>query len=184
MALPVNMISSHGVIPTSEYAETLREKYSFQMEDGILIPLDEASFLEPPPGKFRPVALRDSLPHPSRKYAQGFTTPAVSVPSHSIPTGEMPSPGNLYVAPLVVLPTPVLSESLESVEDNKKGILAGATSCVTRKRGLMSLATLSDVAKRRTIADRCRRCKLATNFIATMIPSSEEAINILDDDTH
>lgn len=51
MTLLVSMISSHGVIPTFEYVEILREKYSFLLEDEILIPLDEASFLEPPPGK-------------------------------------------------------------------------------------------------------------------------------------
>ncbi|CAH1451275.1 unnamed protein product [Lactuca virosa] len=52
MALPVSMISSYCVVPTSEYAETLRERYDFQPEDKILVPLDGASFLEPPPGKF------------------------------------------------------------------------------------------------------------------------------------
>lgn len=45
------MISSHGVVLTSEYAETLRVKYGFQPEDEVLIPLDEASFLEPASGK-------------------------------------------------------------------------------------------------------------------------------------
>ncbi|CAI9298255.1 unnamed protein product [Lactuca saligna] len=48
MALLVSMISSHGVIPTSEYLETLQKKYDFQLEDIVLLPLDGATFLEPP----------------------------------------------------------------------------------------------------------------------------------------
>ncbi|CAI9303902.1 unnamed protein product [Lactuca saligna] len=45
------MISSHCVILTSEYAQTLWVKYDFQPQDEVLIPLDGASFLEPPPRK-------------------------------------------------------------------------------------------------------------------------------------
>ncbi|CAI9262821.1 unnamed protein product [Lactuca saligna] len=48
MALLVSMISSHGVILTFEYVETLWEKYDFQQKDGVFLPLDRTSFLEPP----------------------------------------------------------------------------------------------------------------------------------------
>ncbi|CAH1425546.1 unnamed protein product [Lactuca virosa] len=62
--------------------------------------------------------------------------------------------------------------------------MAGATSRVTRKRGFLSIAALSDATKRKTICDRCRRRKLATNFVATLLPSSEEVICILFYDIH
>ncbi|CAH1417658.1 unnamed protein product [Lactuca virosa] len=94
------------------------------------------------------------------------------------------TPGNLCGVPLVVLPPPTSSKVSVHVEDNKEGILAGETSRMTRKMGLLSLATLSDVAKGKTVADCCHRRKLATKFIANFIPSSEEVISILDDDTH
>ncbi|CAI9278539.1 unnamed protein product [Lactuca saligna] len=87
----------------------------------------------------------------NKKYAYGFATPVVSIPS-----GKTPSPGNPPDAPLVVLLHPIPSEGLEHVEDNKEGIVVGATSRVTRQIGLLSLATLSDMAKEKTSADRCR----------------------------
>lgn len=68
------------------------------------------------------------------------------------------------------------------MEDKKEGILVGMTSHVTRKRGLLSIAALSDATKGKVVADRGRQHKLATNFIATLRPSSEQVISVPDDE--
>ncbi|CAI9270126.1 unnamed protein product [Lactuca saligna] len=48
MALPISLISSHGVISNSEYLEILREKYDFQPTERVFVHMDIATFLEPP----------------------------------------------------------------------------------------------------------------------------------------
>ncbi|CAH1421197.1 unnamed protein product [Lactuca virosa] len=58
----------------------------------------------------------------------------------------------------------------------KEGIFVGVTSRVMRKTGLLSIAALSDATKGKTFADRSRRRKLATDFISTLFPSSEDVI--------
>lgn len=51
MDLPINVISSSCMIATSENVDALCKEYGFHPDDGVLIPLDEASILEPPLGK-------------------------------------------------------------------------------------------------------------------------------------
>ncbi|CAI9262820.1 unnamed protein product [Lactuca saligna] len=53
-----------------------------------------------------------------------------------------------------------------------------------RKRRLLGLVTLSETTKGKTVDDRCRRRKLVTSFINTLIPISEEVISIHRDDMH
>lgn len=52
-ALPLIMFSSSGVILRLEYFDSLKEKYGFQLYDGVVIPLDGSLFSEPPPSKVR-----------------------------------------------------------------------------------------------------------------------------------
>lgn len=51
MDLLGTIVSTFNMTPMLEYVDASYEKYSFQRDDGVLIPLDGASFLEPPHGK-------------------------------------------------------------------------------------------------------------------------------------
>lgn len=54
--------------------------------------------------QFRPISICESLPLPSRKFSQGFTSISVLMPSYSTPIGE--APGNPSGVSLVMLPPP------------------------------------------------------------------------------
>ncbi|CAH1437508.1 unnamed protein product [Lactuca virosa] len=51
MMLPITMVSSDGIILTPKYADSLKGKYRFQPEDGVIIPLEGVLLSDLPPGK-------------------------------------------------------------------------------------------------------------------------------------
>lgn len=108
----------------------------------------------------------------------------VFAPSHLGTIEDTPSSDNPSNIPALEPPPSRNLKGSERVEDKKEGFLTSVVCHRLRKRGLLRIECPPGVVEGNSVADCSGWRKLATNFVATLMPSGEEVISIPDDDVH